>query len=385
MLNLPYIQSAYRNIKVFPDDAILLGICWQNRFFFDLFLPFGLRSAASIFDFFAKLLCWIAKSLGVDAIFSYLDDFFMVHTSQHDCTSSQTCFENLCEFLGIPLNAKKTVLPTQEIELLGLIINSVSQQVRVPTDKLDSIHLSLEEWHRKTKATKLQLLSLIGVLGFAAKAVKHGRTFLRRMINLSTVVKAPHHLIYLNNAFRKDLNWWRLFLQRWNGISLLNSLGLHSEADSEVFVDAAKTVGFGGFWNNFWFQQKWSDTIVPDSSLLSDINWLELYALVAAAATWGTSWSSLHIHFRSDNSAVVAIVCSGTSHNEHYMDLIRLLHFLAATNNFSFSASHIPGALNVIADSLSRFQVLRFRSIATSAAEKPSHLPQLQSMLSLFE
>jgi hypothetical protein len=54
---------------------------------------------------------------------------------------------------------------------------------------------------------------------------------------------------------------------------------------------------------------------------------------------------------------------------------MRRLVVVAATNSFSFTAKHIPGSSNDIADALSRFQFQRFRSLAPGAAAHPFSLP----------
>eukprot|EP00732_Lithocolla_globosa_P002698 Lithocolla_globosa_v1_NODE_1862_length_2289_cov_60.952551.p2 type:complete len:206 gc:universal NODE_1862_length_2289_cov_60.952551:185-802(+) len=205
------------------------------------------------------------------------------------------------------------------------------------------------------------------------------------MIILSTVVSAPHHYIYLNKSFSKDLNWWQKFIKQWNGISIFDTLKYTVHHDVEIFVDASKTIGFGGFWDGKWFQQRWSEITFPDPSLKDDINWLELYVVVVAAVLWGKCWEKLRVLFRSDNKAVVDILHSNTSRNEHYMDLVRLLHFVSATNSFTITATHIAGSSNNIADSLSRFQVMRFRTLAPAAETFPHQVTQILSLLSMFE
>ena len=48
------IKSAFRNIPVHPSDWELLGMKWEGLYFFDMVLPFGLRSAPFIFDQFSS-------------------------------------------------------------------------------------------------------------------------------------------------------------------------------------------------------------------------------------------------------------------------------------------------------------------------------------------
>ena len=52
-------EAAYRNIAVHPDDRFLLGMKWRGKYFVDLALPFGLRSAPFIFNSVADMLEWI--------------------------------------------------------------------------------------------------------------------------------------------------------------------------------------------------------------------------------------------------------------------------------------------------------------------------------------
>ena len=44
------IESAFRQFPVHPEDWELLGMYWNNSYYFDKVLPFGLRSAPYIFN-----------------------------------------------------------------------------------------------------------------------------------------------------------------------------------------------------------------------------------------------------------------------------------------------------------------------------------------------
>lgn len=51
------IVSAFRLFPVHPDDWELLGIHWNDQYYFDKVLPFGLRSAPFIFNQLADAIC----------------------------------------------------------------------------------------------------------------------------------------------------------------------------------------------------------------------------------------------------------------------------------------------------------------------------------------
>ena len=57
------------------------------------------------------------------------------------------------------------------------------------------------------------------------------------------------------------------------------------------------------------------------------------------------------------------------------MDLVRSITMLTLVHNFIFAAKHIPGLDNSIADSLSRFQMDRFHSLAPHASPTPCTIP----------
>ena len=71
------IKSAFRNIPVHPSDWELLGMKWEGLYFFDMTLPFVLRSAPFLFDEFSSALEWIIQNkLNTPKVIHILDDFF---------------------------------------------------------------------------------------------------------------------------------------------------------------------------------------------------------------------------------------------------------------------------------------------------------------------
>ena len=107
-------------------------------------------------------------------------------------------FLGVCCNLGIPVAHYKLEAPSNTLTFLGIELVSVSQEIRHPPEKLQSLLNELHNWRKAHKATKRKLLSLIASLRFAAKAVPAGRLFLRWLITLSTIVRKLHHHIRLN-------------------------------------------------------------------------------------------------------------------------------------------------------------------------------------------
>ena len=195
---------------------------------------------------------------------------------------------------------------------------------------------------------KRELLSLIGYLQHASKAVRQGRSFLCRLITLSTAVKNLDNLVRLNISARSDVLWWSLFAAQWNGTSMLAQLDKVNPQFS-VTSDASGTWGCGAYEGSKWLQFEW-----PPTMKASHISVCEMIPVVMAAALWGQYWIGKSVRFWSDNSAVVALINSGSSREHSLMHLMLCLTFIMAKYNFVVSAAHIKGAHNELADVLSR-------------------------------
>lgn len=281
------LKSAFRMVPVHRDDWELLGIYWKQAYYVDTCLPFGLRSAPYLFNQFAEALQWILQNnYDFRWLIHYLDDYLIIsHTDSPECKHLLERFLRVCELLGIPVAMDKVDGPATVIIFLGLELDSVLQQIRLPAEKLKAILKELDEWRQRRKATKRQLLSLVGKLSFAARAVPAGCLFTRRLIKLATTVKQLHHCVRLNEEAQADISWWKEFLPTWNGTALFVDKIATAAADLELYTDASGTHGCGAFYRGAWFHYDWQP-----SQQLRSIQWQELFAILAAALTWGNLW-----------------------------------------------------------------------------------------------
>ena len=127
------IKSAYtcRIVPVHSEDRMLLGMQWQGEVFVDAALPFGLRSAPKIFNTLADALAWILNHHGVEHLWHYLDDWTCGKPGTDECFGSLQTMVEICRNLGVPLEGSATCLT-----FLGIIIDTILQELRLPEDKL---------------------------------------------------------------------------------------------------------------------------------------------------------------------------------------------------------------------------------------------------------
>ena len=364
------IRNAYRNVPVHPDDRWLLGMTWRHAVFIDTVLPFGLRSAPKIFNAVADGLEWVVRQDGVREMYHYLDDFLVLGAPGSDeCESNLAKLLSWTQWLGFPVAEEKVKGPSTRMTFLGIEVDSDSMVLRLPRDKLLALKERLASWRGRQSCTKSELQSLAGSLQHACKVVRSGRTFLRRVFELLRGICESYHHIRLNNGMRSDLAWWDLFLDSWNGVSMLRGQRL-ATPDHEVFTDAFGSYGCGAVWASRWLQLEW-----PPCFRDAPIAPKELVPVVMACILWGRFWRGKVVHMFSDNEAVVAVVNSGYSRDSQLMHLTRCLFFALAAWDVSLYARHIPGVLNNVADAISRNNLSILFSKVPDVDPRPTSVP----------
>ena len=97
----------------------------------------GCSSSCAIFEAFSTWLKWLSLyKFKASTVLHILDDFLFVASSLEQCHTDLANFLRLCDYLGVPIAPEKTVEPRTTIEFAGITIDSISQEARLPPDKL---------------------------------------------------------------------------------------------------------------------------------------------------------------------------------------------------------------------------------------------------------
>ena len=375
------IESAFRLIPIHPDDYELLGMFWQGKYYYDKVLPFGLRSAPFIFNQLSDAIEWILiNECHISFVCHILDDFLVIEPKSEFFSPESPCQQSLAAMLftfnnlNIPIAPSKTQGPLQVLDFMGITLDTLRMDARLPTDKIERLKELFGQFENRRSCTLKQLQSLIGTLNFACKVVPPGRPFLQIMIDLTRNVKKPHHHIKLNTGFFKDLEMWKQFVINWNGANFFLSSTWQVSDCLQLHTDASGALGYGGIFESRWFLVTWQPHQQLGTPGIS-IAWQELFAIIVACQIWGELLQEKRIIFNCDNEAVVSMINTKRSRAPKAMDLIRRLTLLTMQYNFYIRAQHIPGKRNEIADSLSRFQHQRFTQLAPHADPNPCSIP----------
>ena len=324
------VRQAYRNVPVHPRDRHLLGMEWHGRVLVEGALPFGLRSAPLLFTALGDAVQWAVEQEGVSWAGHYIDDFVTIGgPGSGECEWNLKKLKAVCTRLGLPLEEEKEEGPAAVITFLGMELDSMKLQIRLPGEKLGEMRATLRSWRGMKSCRKRDLLSVIGVLSHASKAIRAGRSFTRRLIDLSTTVKRLDRRVRLNQTARADIEWWWQFSRRWNGVAMMVAVNRRAP-ECDVVSDASGSWGCGAVFRGQWFQLEWKGLGATQGY---GIMAKELFPIVVAAAVWGPEWAGKTVRARCDNQAVVATVNvatvnSGSCREAEAMHLRRCLAFL---------------------------------------------------------
>ena len=304
----------------------------------------------------------------------YLDNFLtMDPPDSPTCQKNLDIFIQLCRDLGVPLAAEKMEDPSTSLTFLGITLDTRKMEIRLPSEKLQRIKIILQG---RKKATKRQILLLVGLLQHATKVIRCGGTFVTRLYATAAKIKEMHFYTRFNAEFCSDLMWWHAFIQAWNGLSILHHAP-HTE--SAIYTDASGNWGCGAIFDTQWLQWQW-----PDEWKQAGIMCKELVPILLSCVVWGSTLSKKCVRFYCDNLSLIDSLNKESSKDPSVMKLLRTLWLFVAFFDISTQATHIPGVQNNSADHLSRNNMTQFRQSRPNMSFLPDPIPApLLEMVSL--
>lgn len=239
------LKDAYFCIPICKDHRKYLRFQYKGQMLQYKGLPFGLASGPRLFTKIMKPVIALLRRIGVRLVI-YLDDILLLNQSQEGLSRDGDTLLWLLHNLGWLINWKKSVLtPCQQLEFLGLTINSVEMEITLSATKVESIKRKCTDMISKTQVSIQELSSLIGTLNATVEAVIPASLYVRelQMFQTKCLLKSKRNyqqMIILPQTSRGEINWWLQQLEHWNG----KQIRLSSNPDLVIETDASKT-GWG--------------------------------------------------------------------------------------------------------------------------------------------
>ena len=375
------IKSAFRKIPVHPSDYDLLGFEWEGGFYYDHCLPMGCSASCSIFEAFSSALQYAAtRHMCNVEMLHVLDDFLFISSSFEACKEGLVTFLEMCKDIGVPIAHEKTEGPLVVMTFLGIEVDTIKSETRLPYDKLVKGISLVSEMKVRNKVTLRELQSLVGFLNFTTSAILPGKPFLRKFINLMKGLKKPFYRARLTSEVKSDLEMWQEFLESYNGASFFIEENWVEASKLHLFTDASSTLGFGLILGSSWVYDSWPEEL-PELC----ISVLEMYPIALALLLFSEVLKGKSIIIHTDNEALVHVFNNKSSKDSHILSMLHRIILVGLQYNIRIRAVHIPGYLNTHADALSRLEVSKFKTTAPWADPQPTSIPQHLSPLSLLK
>lgn len=270
------LTDAYFTIPVFKEQSKFLRFRWKNKTFEYTCLPFGLSSSPWVFTKLLRVPVAFLRRLGI-RLFIYLDDILVVGSTFQECIASVKKVISTLESLGFLINFKKSVTtPSQCIEYIGLITDSIAMSFRLTDKKIADISRLCKEALKKGKYSLRALAKILGNLNWATYAVRFAPAHYRHLQALLISASKNNNddldvIVSLDSAALSDLTWWV------NEANFSKGKGLLSTRPDVYLSSDASRIGWGAVCLDRRTSGPWTS-----SELDMHINSLELLATLKA-------------------------------------------------------------------------------------------------------
>ena len=330
---------------------------------------FGLRLRPSYLNLISNFVYEILTIKFGLRVVNYLDDFITVSNNLENCKLAQELVIGALRFLGFHVSFEKLICPSTCVTYLGIIIDSVRMELRLPEGKLVKLINLIDLQLSKKRISKRELESLGGLLSHCAHVVKGGNFFCKSIYELYKVLmRKQSRFISIPDNVIADLMWVKKLCRFFNG-----SNKICKDTYPLTLVSDSSFKGFGVYLGEDWAVGVWHD---EDSIVLStdcnhvafrpvfdlqtydNINELELWPIVVGLKRWFHVLIDTAVYVFTDKTQVMHMLLNGDSTNEVCKKWIKEIFWLCAIYNIELLPKYINTKSNLVADTLSRLPYL---------------------------
>ena len=362
------IKAAYRAVPILAAHRVYQGFRWAlngvDYWFQDNRLCFGLRLGPMYFNYVSNFIFDVLTNNGLKVV-NYLDDFIAIAPTYGDCVHAQEIIVTTLRFLGFHVAFDKLVHPSNVVTYLGIEIDSINMELRLPQCKLVKLRDSLEMAINRKRISRKELESLGGLLSHCSHVVQGGKIFCRSVYSLyKSMINQNKRFINVPEWVKVDLQWWLRLSVMFNGTSKMVK-----DCYYLPMVSDSSFKGFGVYLGHDWCAGTWHEGDVinltsscghvcfkPQVDEFDDknINVLELWPILIGLKRWAPVLRNMSLIVYTDNTQVLFMLLNGKSSNVTCMHWIRELFWTCAFYNIDLIPKYINTKHNLVADTLSR-------------------------------
>lgn len=206
------LEDAYYMIPIYTGHQRFLRFEFDGCIYQFCCLPFGLCTAPRIFTKIMRPVVTVLRKRGYLSNL-YLDDFLLLGRSFQNCNDNVNKTVDLLRGLGLRINFKKSQLvPSQSIEYLGFVYNSIQMTIALPERKCEHIQKEIASILKRHSCKIIEGAKLIGNLISASPAVEysmiHTRFLERDKLQALLRCGSYEGNVNFSNDSLEELTWW---------------------------------------------------------------------------------------------------------------------------------------------------------------------------------
>ena len=344
------LSKAYYSVSIAKQHRKYLKFQFKGALYAFCVLPNGLSSAPRLFTKILKTAFSSLRKKGHESA-SFIDDSFLHSKTYEQCLDNIISTIQLLTSLGFVIHPEKSVLiPTQEITLLGFVLNSVTMTVKLTPERIQKLLDSCKVLLSHNQPTIREVACVIGQMIAALPGVEFGALYYRAIERDKIHTLAMNRGNYeskmkLSEKAKTDIQWWI------SNVSQESCLISHGPPTVTIYTDSSMK-GWGAHFTN---EDKQANGLWSDSERLLHINILEIKACFMGLLSFCNDMINVHVRVMMDSKTAIAYISSfGGTHSNRCNEEARNIWLWAIDRNIWLSTGFVRSADNKTADGLSR-------------------------------
>ena len=245
------------------------------------------------------------------------------------------------------LSPGKMIPPTNRIEWLGILLDTITMQSTIPFAKLSQVLTECAAWMERQTTTRRDTQQLVGKLAFISQCIPPARTYMAHIL-ASLRGMPPTAAVAVNAGLLLDVEWFLKYATRSNGCRFLE------EARPLIHIRCDACPAAAGGWSpttrkfyNFRFKATFSATHpIHQGEAVNGVVALKTLVPPSAAGT--------RVIISTDNKPTKDAYDAGITKDMFLAACNREIKLFQAVHDVEVVVVHVPGSSLVLADALSR-------------------------------
>lgn len=343
------LKDAYYSILITESDRKFLRFMWDGQLMEFTALPNGLSPAPRIYTKVLKPLYSSLRKQGHTNV-AYIDDSLLSSDTYRECEENVLDTVMLVDALGLTTHPGKSILvPSQSIEFVGFLINSVDMTVRLTVRKAEELKQLCEVILSKQQVKIRDFAKLIGKMVASEPGMLYAPLYYKSLeIDRDIELKKNHGLfdayMQLSQNSIDCIHWWIDNVESGYRPITLCKPSKKIETDSSLSGYGGVDLNTGNELSGHW----------DGDDRGKHINFLEMKAAFLCLQTFCTDTVNEHVQLFLDNTVAIRYLTKMGGRKPLLNALAREIWLWCEKRNIWLTVFHIPGRLNIRADRLSR-------------------------------